>query len=214
MQAQAAYHDTIKQGIWWASFMIALLYALFALYMTLLEAALRLGLATQAPHRAIPLAFLIHASTGAIVLVTGSLQFHQGLLKRAKHLHRRIGYIYVGAIWLSSSTSLILAIFFDVPFAAKVAFGLLALLWFGSTTLALHYARQRQLKKHRHWMLRSYALSYFFVTFSLWMPFLEASPLDKSLSYPLSIVISWALNLLIVELWIYTRRATLVERVG
>ncbi len=56
-------------------------------------------------------------------------------------------------------------------------------------------------------MIRSFALTFFFVTFSIWVPGLEATALPHQISYPLAVSLSWGLNLLGAEIWIRNGRA-------
>jgi uncharacterized membrane protein len=156
----------------------------------------------DAPHRAAPIIFVLHALSGSLALIRGPLQFNHRILNKKRNLHRVIGRIYVGAIWISSFGGLWSAIFFDVNLAAKVAFGVLAILWFSTTTMALLRIRGGKIAEHREWMLRSFSLSLFFVTFSFRVPGLASTNLPEAIGYPLAVLLSWSLNLLVGELWI------------
>lgn len=192
----------LQQGLWWGFFLVCLLYSGYAFYMGMVEILWRLGIAVTAPQRSIPFLFVIHALLGGTALLIAPLQVNAYLRQNRRGLHRRLGRIYVVTIWLSSVSGLGLAIFFDVSIAARIVLGLLAILWFGATTIAFLRVRQRQIAAHREWMFRSVALSFFFVTFSLWVPGLAASGLPTAVSYPLAIFLSWSLNLLVAEWWI------------
>ncbi len=198
----------VGQVMWWAVFLICLFYAGYAFVMAGVEIAYRMGIAADAPHRSIPLVFVLHAVTGGIVLITGALQFNRRILQRNRPLHRLLGRIYVGTIWISSIGGLWLTIAFDVSLAAKIVLGLVAILWFSTTSISLWHVRQRRIAAHREWMLRSFSLSLFFVTFSLWVPGLASTRLPEAMGYPLAIFLSWSLNLLVAEGWIrYSRPA-------
>lgn len=197
----------VKQICWWALLFVCVFYALYAFYMGALELLSLMGMVTDAPERAVPVAFVIHAFSGGIALLIGPLQFRRQLLGKRPRLHRILGRIYVAAIWLASIDALISALFFDVTVMAKIGFIILAVLWFGSTTIGLQRIRRRQVAVHREWMIRSFALSFFFVTFSLWVPGLTSTTLPETISYPLAVFLSWSLNLLVAEIWIrQTRR--------
>jgi uncharacterized membrane protein len=150
----------------------------------------------------VPLIFIIHALAGGIVLICGPLQFNRRLLSKKQKLHRGLGRAYVAAIWLSSIGGLWSAIFFEVDIAAKIIFGMLSILWFGTTTIAFLRILKRDIAAHREWMIRSFSLSLFFVSFSFWVPGLASTSLPKVISYPLAVFLSWSLNLLVAELWI------------
>ena len=85
---------------------------------------------------------------------------------------------------------------------------LLAILWFGITTIGFVRARQRRITEHREWMIRSFALSFFFVTFSFWVPGVASSNVLDPIRYPLAVFLSWSLNLLVAEWWIRMTRTS------
>ena len=192
----------LKTGIWWGILFICLFYSAYALYMGLLAVFAQVGFVNDAPTRGSVGSFIIHSLAGSTILVTGILQFNRHLLRYQRKLHRTLGKIYVGAVWVSSLSGLGATLFFDVPPAAKIILSSIAIAWFGATTLAFVYARQHQLKKHKNWMVRSFAVSLFFVTFSFWVPMLTSTALPFAISYPGAIVLSGSLNLLVAEWWI------------
>ena len=203
----------LKQAGWWIFFLICVFYAGYAFYMGILEILFRLGVEVDAPHRATSLVFILHALTGGVALISGPLQFNRRLLSKKREIHRMLGRVYVAAIWASSLGGLWSAIFFDVNVAAKLAFGLLSILWFGTTTVAFLRIKNGQVTAHREWMLRSFALSLFFVTFSFWVSGLASTALPEAVAYPLAVFLSWGINLMFAELWIlYTRPRSLQFR--
>jgi len=196
----------VKQLGWWIFFLISALYAVFSFYMGGLETLSLLGIEVDTPHRAAPILFVVHALSGGVALISGPLQFNRRILSKKRKVHRLIGRMYVGAIWISSFGGLWSAIFFDVNLAAKVAFGVLAVLWFSTTTIALLRIRERKVVEHREWMIRSFSLSLFVVTFSFWVPGLASTNLPEGIGYPLAVFLSWSLNLLVGEIWIRRTR--------
>jgi uncharacterized membrane protein len=201
----------LRQLVWWIFFLICVFYGVYAFYMGSLEILSLLGMAEDAPHRAAPLMFIVHALIGGVALISGSLQFNRRILNKRRKIHRLIGRIYVGAIWVSSVAGLWNAIFFDVNLAAKIVFGILAILWFSTTTMAFLRIRNRQIAEHREWMIRSFSLSLFFVTFSFWVPGLASTSLPEAIAYPLAVFLSWSLNLLVAELWILWTRSQALQ---
>lgn len=197
----------LQQGVWWCFFLVCALYSGYAFYMGTVEILFRLGLMTTAPHRSLTLLFVIHALLGGVALLIAPLQLNHKLWQKQQKVHRVLGRIYVAAIWLASASGLALALVFDVSFAARIVLGILAILWFSTTTMALLRVRQCQIAAHREWMIRSVALSFFFVTFSIWVPGLANSSLPEAVRYPLAVFLSWSLNLLVAEGWIGWTRA-------
>ena len=197
----------LKRASWWPFFLVCAVYAAYALFMGALESLSQLGLVAGAPLRAAPVVFVIHALAGSIVLISGPLQFNRRLSGRWTKLHRVLGRVYVVTIWLASTSGLWNAIFFEVAPVAKIVFGMLSILWFGTTTIALLRILRRDVAAHREWMIRSFSLSLFFVSFSFWVPGLASTRLPEAVSYPLAVFLSWSLNLMVAELWIRITRS-------
>jgi hypothetical protein len=192
---------------WWLIASICAVYGAWALSTGLAEVAFLLGLGPEEKHRATPLIFTVHALAGAVALLTGPLQFHPRI-RRHRRMHRSTGLTYVGSVWLASSFAILDALAFAVSEPSKVVFTLTAGAWFAVTTVAFLRARARDVGTHREWMIRSFALSLFAVTFSLWVPVLAGTPLPRPIAYPLALTLSWTLTLAVAEWWIrHTRRA-------
>ena len=197
---------------WWLFFLACVFYGIYALVMGVTEILHLLGIVDDAKTRAAPFVFVVHALSGSVALISGPLQFNRLLRNKNRNLHRIIGRLYVWAIWLASVSALWSALFFNVTIAAKIAFGTLAILWFSTTTVAYLRIRHRKIREHREWMIRSFALSLFFVTFNFWMPGLAGTNLPQAVAYPLSVFLSWFLNLVVAELWIRHTRTSVSER--
>lgn len=196
-----------QQGIWWLLFCICAFFSAFAFTMVAVDILFRLGIAPDARYRALPAVFIIHALLGGVALLCAPLQFNRTLFQKYRKLHRLLGRTYVVTIGTTSISAFWLAIYFDVTIPAKILFGLLAILWFSTTAIAFLRIRARKVAEHREWMIRSFALTFFFVTFTFWVDGLASTALPESVSYPLAIFLSWSLNLVVAELWIrYTRR--------
>ena len=191
----------LKQVGWWLLLAICGLFSAYSVYLAAIEIAFQFGIILDAPHRGAPIIFIFHAFSGAVALLVGALQLNRHLLISNRTAHRIFGWIYVAMIWLSSTGALWLAVTFDVSLISKIIFSILAALWFCSTTLAFLYAKRRQFKQHREWMLRSFALSLFFITFSFWVDGFS-SFLPERVGYPLAVFTSWSFNILVAEIWI------------
>jgi uncharacterized membrane protein len=204
--------SVLKHATWWVFFLVCLFYSIYALALGVTEMLHLLGIVDDTQTRAAPFLFVVHALSGSVALVSGPLQLNRRLRNRNRNLHRVIGRLYMWAIWLASVGGLWSAIFFDVNVAAKFAFGTLAVLWFSTTTVAYLRIRNRKIREHREWMIRSFALSLFFVTFSVWTPGLASTKLPEAVAYPLGVFLSWFLNLMVAELWIRRTRNSVSER--
>ena len=182
---------------------VCVLYAAFALDMFRLELTRQLGLPVnqEIKERSTPILFLLHALLGGIGLVASALQFDPSTDNRATRRHRVIGWTYLTTIWGASLTGLWNAVYFDVPFWAKVMFWLIGLWWFTATTRAYLLIRRRNIHAHRHWMLRSFSISLFFITFPLFVPVFQ-SFLTDAWAWPLGLFLAATSNMVIVEIWI------------
>jgi hypothetical protein len=206
MQAATRAHGPLTRSGWWALALIVAVYGAFALWMGISEVLFVLGAAPETKHRATPIVFAIHALAGAVALIIGPLQSSRWIRRRAG-LRRALGRTYVAGVWIAGVAAVLDARAFDVSTAAKVVFAATALLWLTTTTIGMLRARARRFGEQHDWMVRSYSLSLFFVTFSLWVPALAHTSLPPNVGYPLALFLSGALNLVAAELWIRRTRA-------
>ena len=207
-RAPTRSHSAAGSALAWAAVLICALYAAFALTMAMAAVLDWLGSGWHGTGRSAPPLFVLHALSGAVALLAGSLQLRLAtrLLRNRRHLHRRLGQTYLWAAWITSLSSLGVAAFFDVSLAAKTAFAGVSLLWFATTTVAFLRIRHGNVGDHREGMLRSFSLALFFVTGSLWPPILATTPLPHAIGYPLALFLSWSLNLVAAEWWIRRTR--------
>jgi hypothetical protein len=194
---------TLGQVAGWAIVAIAGLYAAFAV-----TTAAGYLLDSDPAERSLPPLFVAHALTGAVALVTGSLQLRlaRTLLSSRPGAHRLLGRGYLGAAWLTSVASVAVAVDFDITTLGRAALVVAALAWFTATTTAFLHIRRGRVQAHREWMIRSFSLALFFITFSLWVPLLESAGFSDAVSYPVGVTLSWTLNLLVAELRVRTTR--------
>jgi uncharacterized membrane protein len=190
--------------------LLCAVYSLFALTMATTAVLQWLDPGDQGSDRAVPPLFVLHATSGAVALLAGSLQLRLAtrVLGSRRSIHRRLGRTYLWAAWTTSLSSLGVAAFFDVSLAAKTAFAGVSLLWFATTTVAFLRIRHGKVRQHREWMIRSFSLALFFVTGSLWPAILASTPLPQAIGYPLALFLSWSLNLLAAEWWIRRTRSS------
>ena len=109
---------------------------------------------------------LVHVTGGTIGLLTGLFQLWSGLSRRMKTAHHRTGCLYLAGVTLSSTTAIALALQTEV-WTFGVALFVGALLWLATTSLAVYEIVRRRIDAHREWMLRSYILTFSFVSFRL-----------------------------------------------
>lgn len=206
--ASYRYRPRWLRAAGWLVVGVAGVYALFALTIAVQTAAALLGLTEPTSTRAAAPLFVVHAVTGAVALLAASVQL--GLLApptpRQRGWHRAVGRAYVLSAVLTSVLSMPVAVAYDVDNLTRAAFLGEAALWLVTTMLAYIHIRARRVEPHREWMIRSFALAAFFVTFSLWDPFLAALPLPPATAFALAVVLGWLVNLVIAEAWIRRTR--------
>lgn len=186
-----------KRALWGLFALICLLYGLFAL-------SAGLGLDETGKVRSLQVAFAVHALAGGVVLIAGIAQLNSALRRRMMAAHRWVGRIYVICALVASIAAVANAAFFDVSRAAQLSFATLGATWFATTAIGWRMIRARDVARHREWMLRSFSLSLFFVTFSIWVPLLAGSGTGGG--YAMAVTLSWVLNLMVAEIWIWRSR--------
>jgi uncharacterized membrane protein len=119
---------------------------------------------------AIPFKALTHMLIAPLALLSGALQFLRRLRARYPKAHRYLGRIYVASCVIAGVGALTM-----VPRAlggpvAGLGFGILAVLWIGTTLAGWWAAVRRKFELHRLLMRLSYAMTFGGVTLRLQIP--------------------------------------------
>lgn len=138
-------------------------------------------------------------------MLAGPLQLLPAFRERHWTFHRRMGWIYCGAVLLGGVMALRLAVHAQTGRVASTGFFLLGLAWLASTALALNFILRGNLARHRRWMIRSYALTAAAITLRIYLPLSMVLHLDYSIAYPAIAWLCWVPNLVFSEL--YLRRS-------
>jgi uncharacterized membrane protein len=145
-----------------------------------------------------------HISGGLLALAVGPFQFSQTFRNKFMTAHRWLGRIYLTAILIGtiSSTYLAWTSAFRVNFSW--AFGLqgLAFAWITTASMAYISVMRGRILQHKEWMIRSYVVTFAFVTFR-WLADLQISHqlMNKFEERgPTIIWFSWTIPLLITEI--------------
>lgn len=150
------------------------------------------------------IAFFVHVFTSLFTLLAGFTQFSTVFLRRFPNWHRWIGRLYVlDILLLTGPAGLVMGLFANGGISSRIAFVLLACLWMLFTFAAYHYARKRNIRQHKAFMWRSYALTLSAVTLRVWKYVIVAlfapPPMDV---YQVVAWLGWVPNLLWVEWWL------------
>jgi uncharacterized membrane protein len=149
---------------------------------------------------------VLHIAGGITALTVGLVQLWLGLTNRVAALHRAVGKLYVGVIVIASSAGFYLALTIpgNAPYAAGLFF--LCVAWVVTTSMAVLAIRRRNLLQHREWMMRSYAVTFAFVTFRFGVETLMSQGLATGDAQAIMAWACWAIPLLLLESLMQLRR--------
>lgn len=150
------------------------------------------------------ISFWIHVFTSMLPLLAGFTQFSAWILRRQSKLHRTMGKVYVfSVIFVTGPASLVMAFYANGGLTSRTAFVTLALLWLFTTAMGWKMAMSRDWKRHREWMIRSYALTLSAITLRVWKYLIvfafEPPPMDV---YRIVAWLGFIPNIIFAEWWI------------
>jgi uncharacterized membrane protein len=158
------------------------------------------------PHR---IQLVLHIAGGMITLVCGPLQFWTGLRRRSMTLHRAIGKLYLAGVAVGAFGGYWLAAY-SVPHGFGVAIMFMSTAWLFTTAAAYASILRGLVVVHQQWMIRSYIVTFAFVTIRLLidnLPFIT-SRLGGSLPERVINVVwvSWLVPLMVYEVWVLGKK--------
>jgi hypothetical protein len=174
---------------------------------------LMVDLGIQSVIARVPVQALTHMIVAPLALLLGPLQFLPKLRARFPRAHRYIGRSYVASCVIAGIGGLATATHASGGPVAGWGFGILAVLWIGTTLGGWWAAVRRRLPLHRLFMRLSYAMTFGAVTLRLQIPlgfmlgYASYSEMSVWLAYT-----SWIPNVLAVA--IYTALESGVLRHG
>lgn len=110
----------------------------------------------------IPWLMLAHGVFGTLALTLGVFQFSSRLRSRYLAVHRLMGRIYVGSVFIAAPVAVVVAVMLGPPLLVMAA-SIQALGWMLCTALALYCVRHGNIQQHRQWMMRGYPFAMVFV---------------------------------------------------
>jgi uncharacterized membrane protein len=155
------------------------------------------------------LGFLPHMVGGTVAVLSGVVQLWLGLTGRTAGWHRVLGRIYVGGVAVGAAGGFYLALTLPYGgFAYAAGLFLLAVAWTVTTAMAILAIRHRAVEQHREWMIRSYIVTFAFVTYRV----LASSMTDWKIAPDAEIqtfaaFACWSVPLLIAEPFLQFRKA-------
>ncbi|MEO8513721.1 MAG: DUF2306 domain-containing protein [Ignavibacteria bacterium] len=148
------------------------------------------------------LAFFTHVYTAIFVLPAGFTQFSAYIRRNFVLIHKYTGWIYaVTVILLAGPSGFYMGLHANGGAVSQVSFCLLAVLWIYFTTMAIVKAVKGDIKSHREFLIRSFALTLSAITLRAWkyllVFLLQPKPMDV---YQVVAWLGWIPNIIIAEL--------------
>ncbi len=113
-------------------------------------------------YRQIKWYLLPHGLAAACALLLGPMQFSDRLRMRFAKFHRVVGRFYVaGALIGGPMGAVMQAVEGSIPWTILAVVD--AIMWSGTTAIALAFILKGNVTQHRNWMTRSYAISTVFL---------------------------------------------------
>ena len=142
---------------------------------------------------------VVHVASGIIALAVGLVQLWLGLTNRVTHLHRALGKWYVAVIVSGSVAGFYLALTIsgNPPYASGLF--TLCVAWVVTTSMAVLAIRRRDVRQHREWMMRSFTVTFAFVTFRFGVEMLTSRGLPTPDAQAIMAWACWAVPLLLLE---------------
>ncbi len=158
------------------------------------------------PHRT---RLIFHIGGGIVTLFCGPLQFWTGLRQRAITFHRWTGKLYLMGMAVGAVGGYSLAIY-SKPEGYGLAIMVMCTAWVFTTAVAYSAILRGLVSLHKEWMVRSYLVTFAFVTIRFTIENLPSITARLAGSPPERVInvvwISWSLPLAVYELILQTRR--------
>jgi uncharacterized membrane protein YozB (DUF420 family) len=148
-----------------------------------------------------------HIVPGIVYLLLAPLQLWRGFRSRHLRWHRRIGRVAIASGLVSGSFAIVFGSFqaFGGPLesAAAVIFGA----WFiVALTVAYRSIRRRDVRRHRRWMIRAFAVGLAVGTIRAWIGLLSGlGSVDLRDSFAISFWLAFLMHVGAAEVWLAWR---------
>ena len=149
---------------------------------------------------------LLHITMGMVALLTGPVQLWLGLKDLYPRVHRKLGLVYMAAILVGSVVAYYLA--FNTSGGIVFGTGLTALatVWLVTIGMAFLAATRHLYDQHKEWMIRSYVVTFGFVTFRAFDGVLAAQGVPLLDHIGISAWFAWSVPLFLNEVVLQGRK--------
>jgi uncharacterized membrane protein len=146
-----------------------------------------------------------HTMGGAFAILIGPFQFIRKLRARYPRVHRWTGRMYLIAVLTSAVSGLYFAQSSATGRISGLGFGVLAVLWIATATMAYRTIRSGNVPMHQYWMIRNYALTFAAATLRIQLVMLLMAGLSFPTAFQFVSWSCWITNIAFVEY--YTHRS-------
>lgn len=108
--------------------------------------------------------FKAHIFLGLIAIITGPFQFLTNQNSARLAIHKKLGYVYILSVLISSVMALIVAPYAMGGWVSSVGFSVLAVFWMTTAILAIISIKKKQILAHQKWMYINYGLTFAAIT--------------------------------------------------
>lgn len=108
-----------------------------------------------------------HVASGLLAALIGPLQFWPRMRREYLQAHRIAGRVYVATVVIGTIAAWGMALHIEGGPVYALGLSALGLAWITTTLMALIAIRRKNLLQHQQWMVRSYVVTFAFVTFRL-----------------------------------------------
>jgi uncharacterized membrane protein len=108
-----------------------------------------------------------HIAGGLLAILIGPLQFWPKMRRDYLPVHRIAGRVYVVTVLIGACAAFGLAATSSIGPSYAAGLSGLAVAWLTTTGMAFVAIRRKNLLQHQQWMVRSYVVTFAFVTFRL-----------------------------------------------
>jgi Predicted membrane protein (DUF2306) len=149
---------------------------------------------------------LTHIAGGLIALLTGPVQLWLGLHDVKMHIHRKLGLVYIAGMAIGSIGAFGLALQTQLGLVFGSGLFFLGIAWVVTTLLAYVAIRKGLTDQHKEWTIRSYVVTFAFVTFRVGQVAMVARGIDLPTAIGVMAWACWAIPLLVTEAVIQGRK--------
>jgi Predicted membrane protein (DUF2306) len=149
---------------------------------------------------------LTHIAGGLIALLVGPVQLWLGLHDVKMHVHRKLGLLYIAGMAIGSIGAFGLALQTGNGLVFGSGLFFLGVAWVTTTSLAYVAIRKGLIDQHREWTIRSYVVTFAFVTFRIGAAGLTARGVEGLTAIGVMAWACWAIPLLVTELVLQARK--------